>query len=76
MSVQRFRSIEAMSAAAVESPRDLESRLRALWARTASLLPPWDRPCGVFKFRTFDELQRQREDWERQRARRGHPRRA
>lgn len=74
MSIQRFRSIEAMSAAEVPARAPLAERIDALWRRSATLSPPWHRPTGVFRFRSLEEMQAQRLAWETVRARNGHPR--
>jgi hypothetical protein len=76
MPVQKFRSIEAMKAT---PPPDrgisLQKRIAGILARSAALLPPFERPKGVFKFRTIEEMQAQRDAWERERAQAGLARR-
>jgi hypothetical protein len=74
VSVQRFRSIEEMSAAPVPERASLAARIDALWRRSAALTPAWPRPQGVFRFRSVEEMEQQRSAWETERARQGHPR--
>lgn len=75
MPVQKFRSIEAMKAAPVlDRGVPLEVRMANLFARSAKLAPPIDRPRGVFKFRSIEGMQAQRQQWERQRVEAGKSR--
>lgn len=75
MPVQKFRSIEAMKAAPVpDRGIPLEVRMANLFARSAILAPPVERPKGVFKFRSIEGMQAQREQWERQRVEAGKTR--
>lgn len=58
MPVQKFRSLEEMKAAPVPDRRvPLERRIAALFARSAMLAPPIEKPKGVFKFRSIEEMQ-------------------
>jgi hypothetical protein len=54
---QKFRSIEAMKAT---PPPDrgisLQKRIAGILARSAAFLPPFERPKGVFKLRTIEEM--------------------
>jgi hypothetical protein len=69
MPIQKFRSIEEMNTAPLlDRGLTLERRIAALLARSAALAPPFPKPQGVFKFRTFDEMQAERETWERARV--------
>jgi len=62
MPVQRFRNIEEMKATAVPSRGlTLRARIAANLGRSAALLPPFERPRGVFKFRVIEEMQAQRD---------------
>ncbi len=75
MPVQKFRNIEAMKAAAIpDRGIPLEKRMAALFERSAMLAPPIERPKGVFKFRSIEEMQAQRDEWERQRVAAGQSR--
>ena len=68
MPIQKFRSIEDMSA----EPKPnrgipLERRIAELLAVSAALAPFAAKPKGVFKFRNLEEMQEQRLGWERER---------
>ncbi len=72
MPVQKFHSIEEMKATAVpDRSLRLRQRIIAIQARSSALLPPFDRPRGVFKFRSIEEMQAQRDGWEKERAKAG-----
>lgn len=45
---------------------DLMERIRAVWA-IAELLAPPPFPCGVRKYRSIEEANRDREEWSRKR---------
>ena len=69
MPVQKFRSIEEMKATPpLDRGLSLEQRIDGLLRRSSALLPPFEKPKGVFKFRTIEEMQAQRDGWEKQRV--------
>jgi hypothetical protein len=68
MPVRKFRSIEEMNAA--DSDRWLDStdprladRIALHWSMWKVMLPPL-RPLGVRKYRSTEEMNRDRERWE------------
>ena len=68
MPVQKFRSLEDMEISWVK-PGTLEhSRsIRAVIALVSMFAPKRRLPPGVFKYRSVQEADAQRESWERQR---------
>lgn len=75
MPVQKFRNIEEMKATPPTGRGiSLERRIGGLLRRSEALLPSFERPKGVFKFRTIEEMQAQRDDWEKQRVQAGRRR--
>lgn len=75
MPIQKFRSIEDMKAAPIpDRGLSLEQRMAALFARSARLAPPVERPKGVFKFKSPEAMQAQRDEWERLRIATGQAR--
>jgi hypothetical protein len=72
MPVQKFRNIEEMKASPVpDRGLTLRQRIVAILARSSALLPPFERPRGVFKFRSIEEMQAQRDAWEKERVQAG-----
>ena len=68
MPVRKFRSIEEMSDADLTwlpqgSPESWRA-IRRVWAR-AQAMAPWRVPSGVYRYRTMDEANAQRAEWER-----------
>ncbi len=66
MPVQKFRSIEDMPGETWLTPGDpaLYRTLASLW-ETSRRLWPRRFPPGVFKHRSIDSMQRQRDEWDR-----------
>jgi hypothetical protein len=73
MTVRKFRTIEEMNAADEErwlpsgDPR-LIRRIEALWHEASLLIPPLDIPAGVYKYRSVEEANADRERWEQKRV--------
>jgi hypothetical protein len=75
MPIQKFRSIEEMSAAPhVDRGVPLGRRIAELLAVSAALAPQVSRGRGVFKFRSFEEMHENRLIWERKRVEAGRSR--
>ena len=75
MPVQKFHNIEEMKATPVpDRGLTLRARIAANLSRSSALLPPFERPRGVFKFRGIEEMQAQRDQWEKERALAGQKR--
>jgi hypothetical protein len=68
--VTKYRSIDETPDANWRAPGDPElyRALAALW-RTARQLHPWQFPVGVYRHRTIEDMDRQREEWRAQRIR-------
>ena len=72
MPVRKYRSVEEMPSALLRPPKDPANiRLMCELSATAVRLSGRRFPSGVFRHRSREESQRQREDWERA----GNPRR-
>jgi hypothetical protein len=71
MGLQRFRSFEDARRALWVQPGDpqLATRIRRLWAFSARLAPG-AAPRGLRLFRTLEEAQAERADWELERTQR------
>ncbi|HYO79711.1 MAG TPA: hypothetical protein VE010_24815 [Thermoanaerobaculia bacterium] len=72
MPVKKFRSVEdwqtwkqAAMATACDDPQ-LPERLRVHWRRWSALVP-YPNPRGLFKYRTREEADANRERWESER---------
>jgi hypothetical protein len=67
MPVRKFRSIEDMPGETWHAPGDprLYRTLAQLWA-TSRQLCPRQFPAGVFKHRSIDDMNRQRDEWDRE----------
>ena len=65
MPVHRYRSIEDTPDLPVRQPGDpgLYRAMAALW-KTSRRLAPRQFPPGVYRFRTPEEMQRQRDQWD------------
>lgn len=72
MPIRKFHSVEEMDSAKsdlwAEPEESLFKRIGALWKRSARLSPR-KYPRGVFKFRSIEEMQAQREHLTKQHVR-------
>jgi hypothetical protein len=67
MPVQRFRSLEEMEIPLVKPGSPEHSRsIRTVMALVSMFAPKRRLPPGVFKYRSVQEADAQRESWERQ----------
>lgn len=65
MSVERYRSVEEMPAPGSASGEGLYRRIAEVW-HTARVLARRRYPHAVLKFRSIEEAQAAREQWERE----------
>jgi len=63
--VERYRSVEEMPGPKPASGEDVERRVAEVW-HTARVLARRRYPHAVLKFRTIEEAQAAREQWERE----------
>jgi hypothetical protein len=65
MPVRKYRSIEEMPEPPWKRPGDpdLYRALARLW-ETARRLQPRQFPCGVYKHRSMEDMNRQRDEWD------------
>jgi hypothetical protein len=65
MPVRKFRSVEDMPGETWYTPGDprLYRALASLWA-TSRHLAPRRFPAGVFKHRSIEDMNRQRDEWD------------
>ena len=74
MPVQKFRYLKEMEISWVKPGTAEHSRsIQAVLALVSLFAPKRRFPPGVFKYRTVEEADTQRESWERQRAPNGSP---
>jgi len=68
--VTKYRSIDDTPDPPWRAPGDPElyRAIAALW-RTARQLHPWHFPAGVYRHRSIEDMDRQREEWLAQRIR-------
>ena len=71
MPVQRFRTLDDARRALWLKPGDpkLERAVKWVWALSAELTAPYVQPRGVRKYRTIEEANADRKQWEGERSR-------
>ena len=65
MPVEKYRSVEEMEESWVTPGTDEHRSIRAVFELVSLFAPERALPPGVFKYRTVEEADRERERWER-----------